>query len=327
MKALLIAGGLGTRLRPLTYTRPKHLLPIANRPHIEHVIDLLVEHDIREVVLLTSYLAEAFSGVVDSAATRGVRIEVAHETDPLGTAGAIKNAGHLLGDETFFAFNGDVLSSVDLSSALAFHRDRGGLGTIVLTPVEDPSAFGVVETDAGGQVLRFVEKPPPGTVDTNLINAGIYVLEPRVLDVIPAGRVVSIEREVFPALAERGQLYATPTSAYWMDIGTPEKYLRANLDALSGRFPTTAVPAPSADAVVVGETSKIAPGAQVSSACIGAGCVIEDGAVVTEAVLLDRVVVSGGARISGSSLGEGVRVAEDVHVSGRAVGDGETVDA
>lgn len=321
MKALLIAGGLGTRLRPLTYTRPKHLLPIANRPHIEHVLDLLVEHSIRDVVLLTSYLAEAFGAVIERARARGVTIEVAHETEPLGTAGALKNAQHLVDDEAFFAFNGDVLSSVDLSSILTFHRRSGGAGTIVLTPVEDPSAYGVVTTDDEGRALGFIEKPQPGETTSDLINAGVYVLEPSVLDLIPSGEVVSIEREVFPSLAAAGSLFAVETNAYWMDIGTPEKYLQANLDALAGVFSTDAVIAPGVGACVAAGSARIAASAQVSSACIGEGCVIEDHAVVTESVLLDGVVVGRGATVTRSTLGQDVEVKQGVTVSGVTAAD------
>jgi mannose-1-phosphate guanylyltransferase len=325
LKALLIAGGLGTRLRPLTFTRPKHLLPIANRPHIEHVLDLLVEHSIHEVVLLTSYLAEAFSTVIERAQARGVTIEVAHETEPLGTAGAIKNAQDLIGDDSAFVFNGDVLSSVDLSSTLRFHQGHAGTATIVLTPVDDPSAYGVVETEPDGRVQRFIEKPAPGETTSNLINAGIYILDPPVLDLIPAGDVVSIEREVFPRLAEAGQLYALETAEYWMDIGTPEKYLQANLDALDGTFLTDAVADPRTGTAVIADTAKIADGAQVSSACIGQRCVIEEGAVVTESVLLDGVVVGQGATVTRSTLGQDAKVKPGSTVSGLATRDGESV--
>jgi mannose-1-phosphate guanylyltransferase len=325
MKALLIAGGLGTRLRPLTYTRPKHLLPIANRAHIEHVIDLLVAHDVREVVLLTSYLAESFAAVIERAESRGVNVEVAHETEPLGTAGAIKNAADLIGDGTFFAFNGDVLSSVDLTSVLEMHKASGGRGTIVLTPVEDPSAYGVVPTDQDGRVQRFVEKPPPGTEETNLINAGIYVLEPEILEAIPAGQVVSIEREVFPELAVAGSLFGVATDAYWMDIGTPEKYLQANLDALHGTYATEAVAAPGERAVVIAETAQVDPTARLSSACIGAACIIEEDAVIEDSVLLDGVTVRRGAHVHRSTLGAGACVESDTSIDGRAVGDAETI--
>lgn len=310
-------------MRPLTYTRPKHLLPIVNKPHIEHMLDLLARHGIADVILLTSYLAEAFTEVIDRATRRGIRVEVAHEEEPLGTAGAIKNAESLIGDETFFAFNGDVLTSTDLTSALDFHRKSDAMGTLVLTPVEDPSAFGVVPTDPDGRVQRFVEKPPPGTVDTNLINAGIYVLEPEILGSIPAEQIVSIEREVFPGIADSGQLFALPTDSYWMDIGTPEKYLRANLDALDGTFPSDARVGDTGSAIA--DSARIEDDARVSSACIGEGCVIGAGAVVSGSVLLDQVVVAPGATVTGSILGEGVRVEQGRVVSSVTAADGDTI--
>jgi mannose-1-phosphate guanylyltransferase len=322
LKALLIAGGLGTRMRPLTYTRPKHLLPIANRPHIEHVFDLLMRHGVDEVVLLTSYLAEAFAATIDRARARGLRVEVAHESEPLGTAGAIKNAEALIGDGTFFALNGDVLSSMDLSAALEFHHNSGAAGTLMLTPVADPSAFGVVTTDGDGRVQRFVEKPGPGEVDSNLINAGVYILEPDVLGSIPAGEVVSIEREVFPALAVAGRLFATSSDAYWMDIGTPEKYLQANLDALSGAFDTDAVE--SGASIVAAASARIDGGAQVSSSCLGERCVV-GAAIVNRSVLLDGVTIGEGASVVDSTLGEGVEVRPGASVMGVTAGDGETI--
>jgi mannose-1-phosphate guanylyltransferase len=313
LKALLIAGGFGTRLRPLTHTRPKHLLPIANKPHIEHVFDLLQAHGVDDVVLLTSYLADAFAETVDRARDRGLRVEIAHETEPLGTAGAIKNAEHLIGQGTFFAFNGDVLSTVDLTAALEFHRANKATGTIVLTPVDDPSAYGVVSLAADGRVESFVEKPSPGEVDSNLINAGVYVLEPEVLAAIPAEHVVSIEREVFPILAERGSLFGMATDAYWMDIGTPEKYLQANMDALAG------------GGNAIADSARIDATAQVSSSCLGEGCSIEANAVVERSVLLDEVVVGEGARVTDSTLGEGVRVAPGAIVTGATAGDGDVI--
>lgn len=185
MKALILAGGLGTRLRPLTLARPKHLLPIANRPHIDHVFEWLHRHDVDEVVLLTSYLAERFTEAVARASTKGLRVEVTHERQPLGTAGALKNAESYVGGDTFLAFNGDVLSDIDLGAAIDWHRSREAEATIVLTPVADPSAYGVVSTDSEDQVLGFIEKPPREEAPTNLVNAGVYVLEPSVLSRIP----------------------------------------------------------------------------------------------------------------------------------------------
>ncbi len=326
MKALILAGGFGTRLRPLTYTRPKHLLPIANRPHIEHVFDLLQRHGIDEVVLLTSYLAETFAPTVARAAERGLGLEVTHEAEPLGTAGGIKNAEHLVGGETFLVFNGDVLIDLDLAELIGRHRSKGALATIVLTPVEDPSAFGVVPTDEDGRVEGFIEKPPRGRAPTNLINAGVYVFEPAVLDRVPSGEVWSAERALFPGLVSEGApLYAIPADGYWIDIGTPHKYLQANLDVLEGAWPTDLVPSPGPEAVAIAPGAEVAAGARVSSSCLGERCVVEDGARIDRSVLLPGVVVEAGARLSGSVLGEGVRVRAGAVLEGQTVADGELV--
>lgn len=328
MKALILAGGFGTRLRPLTYTRPKHLLPIANRPHIEHVFDLLHSHGITDVVLLTSYLADAFDEVIAAARVRGLEVLVAREPEPLGTAGALKNAQELVAGETFFAFNGDVLTDLDLGAVLAFHRARAADATIVLTPVDDPSSFGVVPTAPDGRVLGFIEKPPPGQAPTDEVNAGVYVFEPHVLERIPPGEVCSAERELFPQMiAEGARLYALATGAYWMDIGTPEKFLQANLDALEGRYRTAAVPDPGPGAVLAAAGAEVAPGARVSSACLGAGSRVASDAVVERSVLLPGALVGEGARVRGCTLGEGAIVEPGAEVSGRAVADGDTVAA
>ena len=325
MKALLLAGGFGTRLRPLTLTRPKHLLPIGNRPHLEHVFDLLLRHGVEEIVLLTSYLADAFAEPIERARAHGLTVEVTHEPEPLDTAGAIKNAESFIGGDTFLVFNGDVLTDADLGEALSFHRARGARATILLTPVEDPSAYGVVPTDEGGRVLGFIEKPPPETAPTNLINAGIYVFQPEVLERIPAGRPWSAERQLFPELvASAAGLYATPTHSYWMDIGTPQKYLAANLDALAGRFGTSAGPA-SNGMVMAGAGARVEPGATVRASCLGAGARVERDAVVERSVLLPAAVVSAGATVVSSILGEGARVAPGARAVGLTVADGAEV--
>jgi mannose-1-phosphate guanylyltransferase len=319
VKALILAGGLGTRLRPLTYTRPKHLLPIANRPHIEHVFVLLGAHGIGEVVLLTSYMAEAFEGADE----HGLHVEVAHEEEPLGTAGALKNAEPLVGDDTFFAFNGDVLTDADLGEILDFHQGAGALATIVLTPVDDPSAYGVVPTDDSGRVLGFIEKPPRGEEPTNLINAGIYVFEPEILERIPAGKVHSAERELFPGLVEeKAPLYARGTDAYWMDIGTPEKYLQANLDALGGGFKTDAVPSPGPGTALIAHDA-VAAGATVTDSCLGSGSVVEAEATVERSVLLPGARVGAGATVAGSILGAGAEVLPGTRLNAATVADGE----
>jgi mannose-1-phosphate guanylyltransferase len=324
VKAQILAGGLGTRLRPLTYTRPKHLLPIANRPHIEHVFDLVLASGVHEVVMLTSYLSGAFASAIEVGSRRGIRMEVAHEDEPLGTAGALKNAERYVGDDTFLAFNGDILTDFDLGELVRFHRARSAEATILLTPVEDPSAFGVVPTDPDGRVRGFIEKPSRDEAPTNLINAGIYVLEPSVLTRIPKGEAYSAERALFPELAAAGTMFALATDAYWMDIGTPRKYLQANLDALAGDFSTSAVADPGPGAVLVGEGCTIAGSATIADSCLGAGSVVEDGATVRDSVLLPGAVVGAGAVVEGSILGERAKVGPGATSRGETVADDET---
>jgi mannose-1-phosphate guanylyltransferase len=324
LKALLLTGGFGTRLRPLTYTRPKHLLPIANRPHMEHVFDLLQAHGVEEIVLTTSYLADAFAETVAGARDRGLTVEVTHEAEPLGTAGAIKNAEPVLAGGTFLVFNGDVLTAADVGAVIDFHRSRGAEATIVLTPVPDPSAYGVVPTDPEGRVLGFIEKPPADEAPTNLINAGIYIFEPSVLDRVPAGEAHSAETQLFPGLvAEGAALFAVATDAYWMDIGTPAKYLQANLDAIAGRYGPGAA---GVEGTFLAEGASVEPGATVSSACLGAGATVAAGASVESSVLLPRVAVGPGATVAGSILGEAARVAPGARVERRTVADGEMVE-
>jgi mannose-1-phosphate guanylyltransferase len=326
LKALILAGGFGTRLRPLTYSRPKHLLPIANVPHIDHVFDLLQRHEVDEVILLTSYLAESFAAPADRAAQRGLKLEIAHEKEPLGTAGALKNAQSLVGTETFLAFNGDVLTDVDLKEMVNWHKETGAEATLVLTSVEDPSAFGVVPTDSDGRVLGFIEKPAPDEAPTNLINAGVYVLEPRILDRIPAGRIFSAEHELFPAVVTDGAMYARGSDAYWMDIGTPEKYLQANLDALAGRYVCPYIAEPDPAQALAAHDAEIHERARVSSCCLGSRSRVESGATVERAVLLPGAVVGAEAVVREAVLGEDVRVAPGAEVQGTAIADGGVVD-
>lgn len=319
MKALLLAGGFGTRLRPLTLTRPKPMLPVYNRPHVAHVLDLLQQHGIHDAVLLTSYLASTFDDLVEESRSRGMRLEVNQEETPLGTAGALRYAERFVRDDTFLVFNADVLTDTDLGALVDFHRERAAEATILLAPVDDPSAFGVVPTHADGRVTAFVEKPPPGAAPTNLINAGVYVLEPVVLDRIPPGEPWSIERATFPELVEDGaRVYALATDSYWIDIGTPAKYLQVNLDALEGRVALRG--AAAADA-------RVAEDARVSCSCLGPGVAVEPGARVADSVLLPGVTVGEGAEVTRSILGEGVKVAAGATVDGAILGDHELAPA
>ena len=324
MKALILAGGLGTRLRPLTFTRPKHMLPIANRPHIERVFDLLMEQGIKEVVLLTSYLSEAFADVISRAEASGLSVGTTFEEQPLGTAGAFKNAQSFVGDDAFIAFNGDVVTDLNLGEVIAWHQSKGAIASIVLHKVDDPSAYGVVPTDPDGRVLGFVEKPPPGQAPTNLINAGIYVFQPEVLDYIPEGEVWSAERQLFPQLVEEGAgLYAVSTDAYWADIGTPQNFLQTNLDALNGSYAQPGLEV-GPDGALIAADADVADDARVLHSIVGSSVVIETGAVVKESVLLSGATVGRGATVTRSTLGARARVGAGAHVSDTVIEDDGT---
>ena len=245
MKAVVLVGGEGTRLRPLTLSSPKQMLPIVGVPMIERVLGQLAAHGVDEAVLSLGYLPDAFLEAYPDGRAAGISLTYAVEPEPLDTAGAVRFAAAFAGiEETFVVVNGDVLTDLDLTGLIAFHRRRGAEGTIALHPVADPSAFGVVPTDSEGRVLAFVEKPPRDEAPTNEINAGTYVLEPSVLDRIPEGGRVSIERETFPAMVRDGRLFARSDDRYWLDTGTPSAYLEANFDYLEQKARPTRRPGP-----------------------------------------------------------------------------------
>ena len=317
MQALILAGGEGTRLRPLTETVPKPVLPLANRPHISYVIDWLAGHGVDDVVISCGHLAD---GVRSALSETDLRVRYADEPDPRGTAGAIRFAEDQLGDR-FLVLNGDVLCDLDLGALIAQHTDTGAEATIALYPVEDPTAYGLVRRDEDGEISEFLEKPDPAEIDTDEINAGAYVLERSVLDLIPPDREVSIEREVFPKLVGEG-LYGRRLEGYWIDIGTPERFRQANWDILEGRVKTRL-------GVRIGDRVEIAGSATVSDrAVIGPGSTIGDDAVVDESVLLSGCRVGAGARLREAILSAGVEVAPGASVEpGAVVGEGELVGA
>ena len=321
MRAVVLVGGFGTRLRPLTNTRPKQMLPIVNRPMIEHVVGHLADHGIDDVVLSMGYKPDAFAEAYPKGRCAGATLHYAVEPEPLDTAGAIRFAARDAGiDGRFLVVNGDVLTDVDLTAFLAFHEERGAEGTIHLFAVDDPSRFGVVPTDDRGRVTAFVEKPPRDEAPTNLINAGTYVLEPSVLDRIPGGRKVSVERETFPAMAAAGRLYAWPGATYWLDTGTPEQYLQAQIDLLSG--------VRGAAVEGVDPSAEIAAGATVVRSVLGPGAVVEAGATVRRSVLLRGAVVRSGCVVEDSVLGEGAELLPGARVvGGTVVGDGEVIES
>jgi mannose-1-phosphate guanylyltransferase len=318
MQALILAGGSGTRLRPLTYTVPKPVLPLVGRPHIAYVIDWLRGHGVDEVVISSGHLAAGMRAAVEALET-GVRISWAEEPDARGTAGAIRFAEEELADR-FLVLNGDVLCDLDLSELIRVHESAGARATIALHPVPDPSAYGLVRRSEDGEITEFLEKPEPDQIDTDEINAGAYVLERSVLELIPPDREVSIEREVFPRLVG-GELYGARLEGYWIDIGTPERFLQANWDILEGRVDAT-------PGERIGEGVRIADGAEVTDrAVIGSNSAIGDEAVVSESVLLPECKVGPRARLEKAILSARVEVAPGAAVEGDVIGEGETIGA
>lgn len=315
MKAVILVGGEGTRLRPLTYTCPKSLLPICNIPFLERQMAWLAGHGVDEVVLSLGYLPDAFVRHFPEGSFRGVALRYAVEDTPLGTAGAIHFAAQGI-DERILVCNGDVFTNLDVNALVGMHEHSGAQATIALTQVTDPSAFGVVPTGDDGRVLAFVEKPSREDAPTDWVNAGTYVLEPSVLESIPSGRKVSIEREIFPALIGHG-LFAMKSDAYWIDIGTPEKFLQAHADLLAG-----VVEGGLAELVTVGAGSSIADDATVEGSVLGRNCVVASGSEIVRSVLLDGVRVASDAIVSDSILGAGAVVGDKATCDGCVLGDG-----
>jgi len=323
MRAVILAGGEGTRLRPLTLTTPKPVVPVVDRPFLRHQLDLLAGAGVREVVFSVAYRPDRLEAVFGDGSAFGVHIRYAVEDTPLGTGGGVRNALPLLDDRTV-VLNGDVLTDADLGAIVARHDAEGASATILLTPVPNPAAYGLVETDPGGRVLRFLEKPRPEEITTNTINAGIYVLETRVLDLMPAGVNHSIERGFFPALLARGDRVLGPVHrGYWIDIGTPEKYLQVHRDILSRRFPVPLDGEPRGEGFVH-PAGRVSPEAILDGHFyVGPGCEVEAGARLgPDAVLVADVRVRPGARLRDSVLWRGVEVGAECEVQGCLIGPG-----
>ena len=323
MRAVILAGGEGTRLRPLTLSTPKPVVPVVDRPLLRHQLDLLASAGVREVVFSVAYRPERVEAVFGDGSALGMRIRYAVEETPLGTGGAVRHALPLL-DERTIVMNGDVLTDVDLAALLARHEAEQASATILLTPVPNPAAYGLVETDAAGRVLRFLEKPQPHEITTDTINAGIYVLETRVLELIPPAVNHSIERGFFPALLARGDRVLGPVHrGYWIDIGTPEKYLQVHRDILHGRFPV-ALEAEAVRGGFVAIGARVAPLAELTPPFfVGPGCEVDAGARLgPDAVLVSDVRVRRGASVRDSVLWPGAEVGEDATVETSLIGPG-----
>jgi mannose-1-phosphate guanylyltransferase len=340
MQALILAGGEGTRLRPLTMSVPKPVAPLANRPFITYMIDWLQRHGFDDIVMSCGFLADGVREVLGSGRLNGVTIQYVDELEPLGTAGAVKFAEPVLG-QRFAVLNGDVLTDLDMTRLREFHEQRGAAATLGLYPVDDPSSYGVVVTDQEGRVEEFLEKPAPGTAPTNHVNAGMYILEHEVLDRIDAGRAVSFEREVFPALVGEG-LHALPLDGYWLDIGTPERYLQGTRDILRGDVETPVSPSTDVEGVtqpvLIGARCEIALDAEVGpdvtlggecrigarvavrSSSLHDGVAVEEDAVVRNSIVGAGALVGAGARLDGETIvGAGAVIAPGTHLTGGRV--------
>jgi mannose-1-phosphate guanylyltransferase len=320
MKAVVLVGGFGTRLRPLTLTSPKQMLPVIDRPMLEHVIGGLGRHGVDEVVLSLGYKEDVFREAYPNSECAGVKLTYAVEPEPLDTAGAVRFAAEAAGiDKTFIVINGDVFTDLDVMSVWNRHHEIGAEATVALTPVDDPSRYGVVPTDPDGKVLGFVEKPPVGKAPTNWINAGTYVLEPSVLQRIETGRKVSIERETFPAIVADGGLWAVQSDAYWVDAGTPETYIQIQLDLLDG-VRGAAVNGVAADA-------SVDPSAVIERSVIMSGATVAANAVIRGSIVSMDAVIGKGALIEGSILGPGAVVGAGAKLTGMTMlGDSARVD-
>jgi mannose-1-phosphate guanylyltransferase len=343
MQALILVGGEGTRLRPLTSGLPKPVVPLAGQPFLSYMLEWLRSHGVDDVVLSCGFRADGVRAVLGDGESLGLRLRYVEEPEPLGTGGALKFAESLL-EERFFMLNGDVLTDIDLSAQLARHESTGARGTLALMPVSDPSAYGLVPLGAGGAVDGFLEKPSADQIHTNLVNAGAYILERSVLaDMPPAGTNFSIERDVFPRLVGNG-LYGVPApDAYWMDIGTPERYLQATFDILEGLVRTqlgtrlaasglclaegAEVAGRLAPPALVGEGSRVASHAVIGGrAVLGRDVTVEDGAHVESSVVLDGASIGQGTMIHGSIIGPGARVGQNCRLEGLVMlGEGVVV--
>lgn len=342
MKAVILVGGLGTRLRPLTCNTPKPMIPLVNRPFLEFLIENLRDQGIDVVILAVQYLADRFRQALGDGSRLGVELHIVEEPEPRGTAGAVKNLEHLL-DGSTFVFNGDVVTDLDLQAMLRYHREQHSKLTISLTPVEDPSAYGLVETDGSGRVRRFVEKPRHDDMTTNMINAGTYIIEPDVFRYVPPNQYYMFERGLFPVILQTGDpMYGYASRAYWTDIGKPQSYLEVHQDILIGKVryrfrgeqiadrvwvegdadihPSAQIVGP----VVFGHGVKVKQGASIiGPTVIGSGCVIEPEATIESSVLWGNNQVGTGAVLRTCLIGQGNAIGRQVHITdGAVVSDG-----
>ncbi len=342
MKAIILVGGEATRLFPLTCNTPKAMVPVLNSPFLEHVIRYLSSHQIKDIILAQSHLLQPIESYFGNGSQFGVKLSYTIEDTPLGTAGAVKNAESYL-DETFLVLNGDIFTDLDITAMIDYHLESKAKATIALTPVDDPTSYGLIETNAQGRVTRFLEKPEWSQVTTNMINAGTYVLEPDVLAQIPPEVQVSIERQVFPQLLDQGEpVYAYPSSVYWIDIGTPEKYLQLHRDLLSGK--SSQYPLAPGEEILIGEQSSIHATAQIKGAVvigsncsigrkvkltglvvIGTGCTILEDTVIEESIIWRNTRLGQRVNLKNSIVADNCYLNTDSIIEDSILGDNVTV--
>jgi len=334
MQALILAGGKGTRLRPLTVYTPKPIVPICNRPFLLYQIDTLRRAGIKDIALSLSYQPHKIEQQLGDGSDFGVNLKYTVEPQPMGTAGAYKYAEDLIREPTV-VFNGDILTDLDLKPVIREHTARKATVTIVLTPVENPSAYGLVEMNAEGRVARFLEKPKADEITCHTINAGTYILEPQVLDLIPTGENHSFEYGLFPALLMRGEKFYAhiPQRTYWMDIGTPARYLQAHHDLLANRVGRihikdrhgdfeSATIAEIDELSIIGDECSIKPGAQIINSVLGPGCYIEEKARIENSVIWAHTRVGANAQIVNAIIGRGCHIGRSASVgAGTVLGD------
>jgi mannose-1-phosphate guanylyltransferase len=341
VQAVILVGGEGTRLRPLTATVPKPVVPLVDRPFIVYMLEWLRRYGVDDVIMSCGFLATSVRNVLGDGSQLGIRLRFVEEPEPRGTAGALKYAEELL-DERFLMLNGDVLTDIDLGAVLEQHERTGAVGTLALVPVDDPTAYGLVRLNEDRSVNEFVEKPKADEIDTNLISAGAYVLERSVLDLIPPDRNVSIEREIWPRLVGQG-LYGFPAQAYWLDIGTPERYLQGTFDILEGKVATGVRDRLGSDYIDVANevesSGRIIPPAIVERGCrieaganvgslvvLGEGVHVGEGSTIERAVVLNGTKIGPGCTLRDCIVAAGVRIGRGTVVSdGAVVGEGVTI--
>src|SRR5665213_1624501 len=361
MQAVILVGGEGTRLRPLTSTVPKPVVPLVDRPFISFMLEWLKGHGIDDVIMSCGFLATSVRNVLGDGSGLGIRLRFVEEPDPRGTAGALKFAESML-DERFLMLNGDVLTDIDLTAQIAQHERTGARATLALVPVEDPTAYGLVHLEEDHSVRDFLEKPSPDHIEggaagrrpasrapllqsyTNLISAGAYVLEREILDLVPPDCNVSIEREVWPRLIGDG-LYGSPSESYWLDIGTPERYLQGTFDIIEGNVATAVQERLGSDYLAVDEGAEvqgrvippaviergvsIAEGAHVGSLVVlGQDVSIGEGSTVERAVIMNGAEIGAGCTLRDCIVAAGARVGAGTRITGGAgLGEGVTVGA